>query len=223
MPMQVDSSLQSTQGYGMGQRYNNHDQRHHYQNQGSGDNRYANAGVSGNAYVYENARQRDAPHHPSYNVRAVHPRQQYGGTPPRKGVPVLLKIIPLELTSQYIQEALKTMSFIPLPVSVLGHGQHRSERGHHHQNNEPSGQYMDYGRHARTSARYAGGGGDGGGTTYADYGNGVIIQQGTAFDPELPPPSSHVATPPRNPASVDVVYDDDVGVMSYYGGYPRGR
>lgn len=84
--------------------------------------------------------------------------------------PVMIKILPLKLSSFDISNALKSMSWIPIPIDLLkGNNNNNNNNNHHHedQDNNPP--------------------------VYSDK------RQSSMFDEDesnLPPPSSHVATPP---------------------------
>ncbi|KAG8191981.1 hypothetical protein JTE90_002251 [Oedothorax gibbosus] len=83
--------------------------------------------------------------------------------------PVTIKIIPLKLSAMDISNALKSMSWIPIPFDMLKGNKNNNNNNQNNDNNQP---------------------------VYSDKRQSVFDDDEEEDESDLPPPSSHVATPP---------------------------
>lgn len=125
-------------------------------------------------YSASNERPQQQQHRPFYNQNQQHFNYQRSNSNLQRSsaspTPVMIKILPLKLSSIDISNALKSMSWIPIPIDLLKGNNNNNNNNNHHQNEDNNR------------------------PVYSDKRQSMFDEDEDESD--LPPPSSHVATPP---------------------------
>lgn len=104
--------------------------------------------------------------HQNFNYQRSNSNLQRSSASP---TPVTIKIIPLKLSAMDISNALKSMSWIPIPFDMLKGNNNNNNSNQSKDNNQP---------------------------VYSDKRQSSFDDDEEEDESDLPPPSSHVATPP---------------------------
>lgn len=122
---------------------------------------------------HKSINERPQQHHTFYNQNQQNLNYQRSNSNLQRSsaspTPVMIKILPLKLSSFDISNALKSMSWIPIPIDLLKRNNNNNNNNHHQDqdNNRP---------------------------VYSDKRQSMFDED--EDESNLPPPSSHVATPP---------------------------